>query len=78
MNDEIKIESGVPIPPMRSAANNGLWSALDKLKVGQSIVVHGEISTRRSMAGVANYRFRPRRFTGRTISPTETRIWRIA
>jgi hypothetical protein len=69
----VVIEKGVPIPPP-AGGKTGLRAILEKLEVGDSFLWPKEKRT-----GLFNY-FRMeqgKKFTSRTVSESEVRVWRV-
>lgn len=71
---DIKIEKGVPIPPVR--AQYVRYPLLD-MKKGDSFTIPAEWRTRVSVAATKLKRKHGLVFTVRRISETEARCWRI-
>jgi uncharacterized protein (DUF2249 family) len=71
---EYRIERGIPMP--KSPGASAILTALDKLEIGESILVHDMApSDVRSRVGYAKIKHRDRNYATRTVEGG-TRIWR--
>jgi hypothetical protein len=74
MTSEIVIESGVAIPPVH---RSGAFEILDKLEVGQSVVL--AVASGLAMRAASYRRIRDgKKFVCRTVGQDLVRIWRVA
>ena len=76
---EIKIESGIPMP-RQNRRGAGYWQGIIReMEVGDSVLIPEDRVSKRTAivySGCWNRRFKPMRFSGRTIEGG-VRIWRI-
>jgi hypothetical protein len=71
MKTELKIESGVPIPPPRHL--NGMTAVMRRMKIGDSFSCEKPAGTFHSTAALAGIKISMRRLDDGTY-----RVWRIA
>lgn len=82
-NEEFKIETGIPIPPIHSPKSlSNLFVTLEKLSVGESFFIPSETPGKVSpyVQAVAHRRLPDRKFITRSYKapsePTGCRVWR--
>lgn len=71
--NEIKIETGIPIPTRRELVPGGIRKLIDKLNIGESVVVsklcRGSISNIGSLM--------QKKFVTRKVDEENIRVWRV-
>ena len=72
----ISIDKAVPMPEPRGG-RSPVWVALATMEVGDSFLLPEKKYRNGSLTGLANRRFRPKRFSQRAEGET-WRIWRVA
>jgi len=70
---QLVIERDVPIPPIHQDKRNPILGFLEKMEVGDSVVI--PIGRKRLPTRV--YRFAGKRFKSRRVTEETTRVWRI-
>lgn len=68
----IKIEKNIPVPTMRKS---GLTASMAAMEVGDSFLID---KLSRTLIYPTGRRLLPKKFSVRTVSDTELRVWRTA